>query len=131
MFFCPFCESTFNRYQHLGAFTEDALRQLLESHGFRVLFCRGLNLNWFSTEARAVDRWQDKLRRIWLRPLDWCFKLWDTFQPRSFPANRRFTGRVRPGFHLVAVVQRPPESGSVTQHQPMPANRLVNPSTAL
>jgi 2-polyprenyl-3-methyl-5-hydroxy-6-metoxy-1,4-benzoquinol methylase len=62
MILCPFCDCVFSRTQHLRSFSEASLTSLLESHGFDVVLCRGIDLAPFATPR---DTWiAAPLRRL-------------------------------------------------------------------
>ena len=105
--YCPFCETSFHKVQHLRSFSEESLRALVESQGFRTLFCQGIDLaafqrqwslpGWRDMNIRAVTDRLRKLRKSFL----------DRVAPRPFPLGRGFNDRVIAGPHLCALVERP------------------------
>ncbi len=105
MIFCPFCQSEFHKVQHQRSFTADEMRQLLESHGFRVIFCRDLDFGEFQ---RGRPYWRD----MSLRSLSWAVgrkrrEIADRFFGDTFPRARLFNFLLKPGPHLCVLVERP------------------------
>ncbi len=41
--FCPFCNSEFHRMQHMRSFNKETLPVLLESFGFKTVYCQNVN----------------------------------------------------------------------------------------
>ncbi len=105
---CPFCNTEYHKVQHLRSFSADSLRAVLESLGFNVLFCRGVNLWEFQ---RALPGWKDRSYRD---AKDWFVGRWngllDKIRPRAFPFGCVFKGQAGKGGphgpHLCAVVER-------------------------
>jgi len=87
---CPFCQTEFHKVQHLRSFTEKSMRQLLESHGFRVVFCQGINLSEFQREV-VLPGWRDwSLRVLYRRMKRKVDTLLDHIRPSPFPNQRVF-----------------------------------------
>lgn len=106
MTYCPFCTAEFHKVQHLRSFSAASLREFLESHGFQVLFCQGLDFAAFQREVRLFPLVEISvtLLREWIATRKNIYL--DRMSPRAFPAGRYFTQRAGPGPHLCAVVTR-------------------------
>jgi 2-polyprenyl-3-methyl-5-hydroxy-6-metoxy-1,4-benzoquinol methylase len=106
--YCPFCETSFHKVQHVRSFSEESIRALLESHGFRIVFCRGINFDAFQRRP-SLRKWKDlSLREIgkWIRSRKNTFL--DRMAPKPFPQGRDFNRRAIDGtHHLCALVERP------------------------
>lgn len=106
--YCPFCQTSFHKTQHIRSFSEESLRTLVESQGFKTLFCRGVNLGAFQ-QPWSLPGWRDlNIRDVsdWLRKRKNAFL--DRIAPRPFPLGRGFNDRVTamPRSHLCAFVER-------------------------
>lgn len=105
--YCPFCETSFHKVQHVRSFSESSMRALLESHGFRTLFCQGINFDAFQRRP-SLRKWKDlSLREIskWIRSR--TNVLLDRLAKRPFPFGRDFESRAAHGdHHLCALVER-------------------------
>ncbi len=100
--FCPFCDTEFHAWQHLRSFSPETLERLLSSHGFRVLFAKGVDLNAFQRSGLLPGD------SLWLkariRAARFRAVLLDRVFPRCFPNGRLFRLlAARPGGHLCAV----------------------------
>ncbi|MCB9893278.1 MAG: class I SAM-dependent methyltransferase [Planctomycetes bacterium] len=107
--YCPFCDSQFHRWQHLRAFSASDLRQRLTEAGFEVAFCQGINLERFQPPKKRglLDMGVAYVAgKLWRGMRDACAWLIDKTTGRKFPGNLRFTTRVTPGPHLIAIVRR-------------------------
>src|SRR6266436_1357758 len=106
--YCPFCETSFHKVQHLRSFSAESLRAFLESHGFRVKLCQGVNFDAFQRRP-SLRQWRDlSLREIgkWMRSRKNA--LLDRMAPRPFPHGRDFSSRAMDGdWHLCALAERP------------------------
>lgn len=105
MIFCPFCGSEFHKVQHQCSFTTNEMSQILEYHGFRVIFCRDLN---FAEFQRARPPWCD----LSLRSMSWAIEkktrqIIDRVLKTSFPNGRLFKFLLKRGPHLCALAVRP------------------------
>lgn len=49
MTFCPFCKAEFHHMQHMQRFTIESLSILLKKHGFKIEFCKNINLEKYQT----------------------------------------------------------------------------------
>ncbi len=106
MTYCPFCDAEFHKVQHLRSFTAASLQALLQSHGFQVLFCQGIDFREFQSNvslsplagmsASLLREWVVTRKNLYL----------DKISPRAFPQGRDFKRRAAPGPHLCAVVTR-------------------------
>jgi len=105
--YCPFCETSFHKVQHVRVFSESSMRALLESHGFRTVFCRGINFDAFQRRP-SLRKWKDlSLREIgkWIRSR--TNVVLDRIAKRPFPQGRDFNSRMADGdWHLCALVER-------------------------
>ena len=105
--YCPFCETSFHKVQHVRSFSDESMRVLLESHGFRTLFCRGINFDAFQRRP-SLRKWKDlSLREIgkWLRSR--TNVVLDRMAKKPFPYGRDFNIRLEDGdHHLCALVER-------------------------
>jgi SAM-dependent methyltransferase len=105
--YCPFCETSFHRVQHVRSFTESSMKDLLASHGFRTLFCRGINFDAFQRRP-SLRQWRDlSLSEIgrWIQSR--TNTMLDRIAPRPFPNGRDFNSRLSQGsHHLCALVER-------------------------
>jgi SAM-dependent methyltransferase len=106
MTYCPFCEAEYHKVQHQRSFTPESMSRLLESHGFRVLFCRNINFREFQHHAGRPPLGEMSLKTLgaWLGGKRDRFL--DRMSPRPFPGGRDFGRRAVPGPHLCAVVTR-------------------------
>ena len=106
MTYCPFCTAEFHKVQHLRSFSPTSLRTFLESHGFQVLFCQGIDFREFQRDVRlpSVSRISIDLFREWAATRKNQYL--DKIAPRTFPQGREFAQRAGPGPHLCAVVTR-------------------------
>jgi len=106
MTYCPFCSAEFHKVQHLRSFSPSSLRSFLESHGFRVLFCQGIDFQEFqrSIYLPPISRINITVLREWVATRK--NRYLDKISPRTFPQGRYFTQRAGPGPHLCAVVTR-------------------------
>jgi 2-polyprenyl-3-methyl-5-hydroxy-6-metoxy-1,4-benzoquinol methylase len=106
---CPFCRTEFHKVQHLRSFSEKSMRQLLEAHGFRVIFCQGVDLSKFQREI-VLPSWKDLSFRVlshWIKSK--VDALVDQMHPRPFPRQRVLRAHLKTGPHLCAIVERPHE----------------------
>jgi len=105
--YCPFCETSFHKVQHVRSFSESSMRALLESHGFRTVFCRGINFDAFQRRP-SLRKWKDlSLREIgkWIRSR--TNVVLDRIAKRPFPQGRDFNSRMAEGdWNLCALVER-------------------------
>lgn len=54
---CPCCEAKFHRWGHLRSVAPDDLRRIVESHGFEVVLCNGIDLRQVSNlRVTIADR---------------------------------------------------------------------------
>ncbi|HEX7010181.1 MAG TPA: class I SAM-dependent methyltransferase [Phycisphaeraceae bacterium] len=105
MVYCPFCQSEFHSVQHLRSFDAASMRELLESQGLRVVFCRDLNFREFQRDT--LPRWRDLSPRLAWRVLrSAANRAMDRLAPRPFPQTRAFSERLVPGPHLCAIAVR-------------------------
>lgn len=103
--FCPFCHTEYHKVQHQRSFDASQLSALLQSHGFAVLFCRGLDFHEFQREPPG---WKDMSIRILAWAVRKKLREWtDRFSAVPFPHGRTFNYQLKPGPHLCAVVERP------------------------
>jgi 2-polyprenyl-3-methyl-5-hydroxy-6-metoxy-1,4-benzoquinol methylase len=106
--FCPMCRSEFHRWQHLRMWSDRTLRAKLEEHGYKVMFCRGLNFwNFHDTPSPS---WMDmNLRYLGSLIKQSARRLLDHLNPRLFPSGRVFQNLInRDGHpHLVAIATKP------------------------
>jgi 2-polyprenyl-3-methyl-5-hydroxy-6-metoxy-1,4-benzoquinol methylase len=107
MTYCPFCEAEFHKVQHLRSFSQASLKNLLESHGFQLLFCQNINFAEFQRTVTLSPYKELSLNRLreWLATKKDVYL--DRISPRSFPEGRDFNRRSGPGPHLCAVATRP------------------------
>jgi 2-polyprenyl-3-methyl-5-hydroxy-6-metoxy-1,4-benzoquinol methylase len=104
--YCPFCQTSFHKVQHLRSFSEDSLSALLESQGFRTLFCQGLDLYAFQ-QRWSFPEWKDlSIREVTNGLRKRKNALLDRIAPKPFPHGRGFRDRTTSGPHLCAVVER-------------------------
>lgn len=104
--YCPFCQTSFHKVQHVRSFSEKSMRALVESHGFRTLFCQGIAFEAFQTPW-SLPQWRDlSIREIatWASIRKNVFL--DRVAPRPFPFGRDFRSRVKAGPHLCTLVER-------------------------
>jgi SAM-dependent methyltransferase len=47
MAFCPFCKAEYHHMQHMQRFSVESLSQLLKKYGFKIEFCKNINLEKF------------------------------------------------------------------------------------
>jgi SAM-dependent methyltransferase len=104
---CPFCQTEFHKVQHVRSFSAESMRQLLESHGLRVVFCQDVNLVEFQKDI-IFPGWRDWSFRVlsrWIKSkIDFIS---DRMRPKPFPQQRMFRAHLKPGPHLCAIVERP------------------------
>ena len=82
MILCPFCDCVFSRTQHLRSFSVDSLTGLLQSHGFDVVLCRGIDLapfatprdTWTTAPLRRLRRTVRELLQAWRSGRPWKAK---------------------------------------------------------
>lgn len=105
--YCPFCETSFHKVQHVRSFSESSMRAFLDSSGFRTVFCRGLNFDAFQRRP-SLRKWKDlSLREVgkWIRSR--TNVVLDRIAKRPFPHGRDFNARLADGnHHLCALVER-------------------------
>lgn len=101
--YCPFCNAEFHKVQHVRSFSKDTLKDLLESFGYKVLFCNNLNfkdfqktpMNWKSV---SIEKIRDCCK-------DHSDRLLDLLSKRQFPEGRYLQSRINKGPHLCALVK--------------------------
>ncbi|MCX5694886.1 MAG: class I SAM-dependent methyltransferase [Candidatus Omnitrophica bacterium] len=106
--FCPFCQTEFHNRQHVRSFCVDSMHKLIQSVGFKVLFCEGVN---FTILQNCSAGWKDSSLRngyYGIRLLKGI--ILDRILSRSFPYSEAFRVRAGCGIgapHLCAIVERP------------------------
>lgn len=68
MVVCPFCSTQYHRVQHVRSISPHWLQRQLESAGFSVKFCRGIDLAFLRRERRPppLRRWSVDVLGSWL-----------------------------------------------------------------
>jgi SAM-dependent methyltransferase len=100
--YCPFCDTEFHKVQHLRSFTAQSLSALMESHGFRVIYCDRLDFRAF--QMRMPSWGNINMVSLWGWSKIAAVKAISAIFPRSFQNGkllRLFSGR---GPHLCALV---------------------------
>lgn len=110
MVYCPFCDSEFHKWQHFRSFDKDSLEAVLKAIGFKVLFCRNVNLGNFQKNYTSSSRRKSPYSYIYrLRDLynGWknrLNRLLDMLSKTRFPYKREITKQSGKGPHLCAIV---------------------------
>lgn len=103
--YCPFCESEFHRVQHMRNFDVTTMTKLLESRGFRTIYCT--DLNFASFQENTIPSLGDLSPRSAIRVIKSAVhRFMDRVAPKAFPHARAFRERLIPGGHLAALVTR-------------------------
>ncbi|MEZ4866317.1 MAG: class I SAM-dependent methyltransferase [Caldilineaceae bacterium] len=106
--YCPVCESTYHKWQHMQTFTIQSLQSLLSSCCYEVLFCQNTDLRQFQRTFPLKPLQDLSFRRI----TDWMAfrkrRILDDFFPRPFPHgyDTQFRLGTGSGRHLCAVATK-------------------------
>jgi hypothetical protein len=96
--YCPFCDWSFNRWQHLRLWTIPALWALLETRGFSIFFCRNMHFEQFQVIESLPDRWEEvSWNRLQKCGASHCRQAMEHWYPRQFPIARETQFRLRSG----------------------------------
>lgn len=110
LFYCPFCDSEYHKWQHMRSLSIEYMQSLLCTHEFRILFCQNMDFQAFNAfeDASLPPITLLSLRRIksWVN-----FKhrrLLDRLFPRPFPRGKEIGYRLSLGkrTHLCALVTK-------------------------
>lgn len=110
MVYCPFCETSFHRRQHIHSLDTKTMQSILAVAGFDVLFCEPMNFSLFQTRHFDVS-WLEWNLRFLIHSATLLKKyLGDVLVPRPFPHGRVFRTQAgcKPNApHLCALVGKP------------------------
>ena len=104
--YCPFCDTSFHRVQHMRRFTVDDLGTLLRTTGLEVEICTATNFNWFGLQAPAsLLDWS--ARTVGVRVADAYRSLVDRLRPARIDRSARYRRFFGAGPHLIGVARLP------------------------
>ena len=111
--YCPFCDSSFHKWQHFRSFSPQSMSALLADNGFSVALCRAMDFAQFQPPSalrfRDLVKWPLVRRRLG----DRVRQAVDRVSPRPFPAGRDFQFRLGAGheLHLCALATKAAAAG--------------------
>lgn len=104
--YCPFCDTSFHKVQHVRSFSMEELRETLDVAGLVVEICAATDLNWFGLEAPgSILDWSG--RTVALGVADACRTLVDRLRPRRIDQSARYRRFFGAGPHLIGVARSP------------------------
>jgi SAM-dependent methyltransferase len=103
MCYCPFCDRLFHRWQHVQSFTPADLRDRLSQRGLDVLFCRGVDVRFFS---RIHTPLAPRKSPLWWTTLQGA-RLVDRLLKRPPLQSGEARILMRPGPNLLALARKP------------------------